>query len=102
MALTEMKFDTIRQWRSGQDEAFEELVSLLAKRDDIPAGAQFRRIDGRGGDGGAEAIWRFKDGSERAYQAKFFLSSAAIGWAQLDDSVSTVLRIHPSITRYVI
>ena len=64
-----MDYRRIRGMDSGQRLAFEELVCQLARREPPAADAEFRRIEGAGGDGGIEAYWLLSDGSEGGYQA---------------------------------
>jgi hypothetical protein len=70
-----MDYRRIRGMDSGQRLAFEELVCQLARREPPAADAEFRRIEGAGGDGGIEAYWLLSDGSEIGYQAKYYLKA---------------------------
>ncbi|WP_177336595.1 ATP-binding protein [Pseudomonas sp. Root562] len=97
-----MDYSRIRGMESGQRLAFEELICQLAHLDRPAAYAEFRRIEGAGGDGGIEAYWLLKDTSEIGYQAKYYLKSSEIDWANIDESVKQALTIHPSLTKYVI
>lgn len=82
---------------AGQRETFEELVCQIARRAAPAADAEFRRIHGAGGDGGVEAVWVLKNGDEVGYQAKYYITSAGIDWAAIDNSVETALATHPSL-----
>ena len=97
-----MDYRRIRGMDSGQRLAFEELVCQLARRESPAADAEFRRIEGAGGDGGIEAYWLLSDGSEIGYQAKYYLKAGDIDWANIDDSVKRALQSHPSLTKYVV
>ncbi|AQW70395.1 AAA family ATPase [Pseudomonas parafulva] len=97
-----MDYTRIRGMESGQRLAFEELICQLARRERPAADAEFRRIEGAGGDGGIEAYWLLDDGSEIGYQAKYYTKSREINWANIDDSVETALKAHPELTKYVI
>ncbi|EGH73062.1 hypothetical protein [Pseudomonas syringae] len=97
-----MDYRRIRGMDSGQRLAFEELVCQLARREPPAADAEFRRIEGAGGDGGIEAYWLLSDGSEIGYQAKYYLKAGDIDWANIDDSVKRALQSHPSLTTYVV
>ncbi|KAI3494620.1 hypothetical protein L1887_40657 [Cichorium endivia] len=97
-----MDYRRIRGMDSGQRLAFEELVCQLARREAPAADAEFRRIEGAGGDGGIEAYWLLSDGSEIGYQAKYYLKAGDIDWANIDDSVKRALQSHPSLTKYVV
>lgn len=97
-----MDYSRIRGMESGQRLAFEELICQLARRERPAADAEFRRIEGAGGDGGIEAYWLLNDGSEIGYQAKYYTKSRDISWANIDDSVVTALKTHPELTKYVV
>lgn len=97
-----MDYSRIRGMESGQRLAFEELICQLARRERPAANAEFRRIEGAGGDGGIEAYWLLDDGSEIGYQAKYYTKSRDISWANIDDSVATALKAHPELTKYVV
>ncbi|SEC47346.1 hypothetical protein SAMN05216205_2422 [Pseudomonas mohnii] len=97
-----MDYRRIRGKDSGQRLAFEELVCQLARREPPAADAEFRRIEGAGGDGGIEAYWLRSDGSKIGYQAKYYLKTGEIDWANIDDSVQRALQSHPSLTKYVV
>ncbi|WP_116817473.1 ATP-binding protein [Pseudomonas syringae] len=97
-----MDYRRIRGMDSGQRLAFEELVCQLARREPPAADAEFRRIEGAGGDGGIEAYWLLRDGSEVGFQAKYYLKAGDIDWANIDDSVKRALQSHPSLTKYVL
>lgn len=99
---TRMDYSRIRGMESGQRLAFEELICQLAHLERPTADAEFRRIEGAGGDGGIEAYWLLKDKSEIGYQAKYYLKSSNIDWANIDESVKQALSVHPSLTKYVI
>ena len=83
---------------AGQRETFEELVCQIARRVPPNGSSEFRRIHGAGGDGGVEAVWLLKNGEEVGYQAKFYVTSAGIDWAAIDNSVDTALSTHSAMT----
>lgn len=83
---------------AGQRETFEELVCQIARRVPPNGSSEFRRIHGAGGDGGVEAVWLLKNGEEVGYQAKYYVTSAGIDWAAIDNSVDTALSTHPAMT----
>ena len=64
----------------GQRDAFEEFTCQLARRDLTGEELDFRRVDGSGGDGGVEGYWLLKDGTKRAYQAKYWTRAGDIDW----------------------
>lgn len=91
----------LRTFQGSQQTAFEELCCQLARRDPVPAGARFTRKGAP--DAGVECYWLLPDGTEHAWQAKFFLSvPGSAQWQQLKDSFSTALKKHPRMTRYVV
>lgn len=95
-------FTKIHGFNKGQYHSFEELVCQLASREDFPDEAEFKRVEGSGGDGGVEAFWENSNGKETGYQAKFFCRPSKIKWNQLDESVQQALKTHPKLERYVI
>lgn len=97
-----MDYKRIRGMDSGQRLAFEELICQLARREQPATDAEFRRIEGAGGDGGIEAYWLLSDGSKIGYQAKYHLKAGDVDWANIDDSVKRALQAHPSLTKYVV
>ena len=74
----------------------------MARRDDFPKDSIYKRVDGAGGDGGVEAYWTKPNGKKTGYQAKFFLRSGDINWAQIDGSVTQALKTHPELERYIV
>ncbi len=89
----------IRTLNGAQSEGFEEFCSQLARRE-LPQGARFIR-KGKP-DAGIECYWTLPTSEEIAWQAKYFLSFEASQWAQLDNSVKTVLDKHPKLIRYYV
>jgi hypothetical protein len=101
--LTQIDFARIRSNVDGQRSSFEQLVCHLARIDCNGNGnGNVRRIDGRGGDGGVEALWTLPNGRKIGYQAKYYTHSKDIDWNNLDESVRTALKNHPQLERYVI
>lgn len=95
-------FTQIRSLSNGQRQSFEDLVCQLARRESVPNGSTFRRVEGAGGDGGVEAYWLLPDGKKIGYQAKFFTRAGEIDWGQIDESVKQALKTHPTLYKYVI
>ena len=100
--MATIDFAEIRGLKQGQRNSFEELVCQLARRDPPSGKAEFRRVDGSGGDGGVEAYWLLEDGGEHGYQAKYFTRSGDINWSQIDKSVSAALDQHPGLRSYTV
>ena len=98
--MTEIDFQRIRPLGGSKTYAFEEFCAHLARREEaVPEGSRFARLDGAGGDGGVECYWTLPDGSEWGWQSKLLFE---LDKAQIGGSVSTALRIHPKLTRYVV
>src|SRR5258707_13785695 len=95
-------FPSIRPWRNSRNDGFEELCCQLASLEAPSFGATFFRKEGAGGDAGVECYWLLEDGSEHAWQAKYFFELGNSQWVQLDDSVNTALTKHPKLVRYVV
>lgn len=83
-----------------QREAFEELCCQLANRT-VPKDASFMRLHGAGGDGGVECFADLPDGNRMGWQAKYVFDINSL-LRQTTDSLDTALKIHPTLTHYVI
>ena len=90
----------LRPLGNSQNTAFEELCCQLAACEPTPAGSKFIRKGVP--DAGIECFWQLPDGSEMAWQAKFFDKVEKAQWAQLDESVRTALNKHPRLTSYTV
>lgn len=95
-----LSFDQIRPTGDGNRLSFEELVCQLARRAPPKDAAEFRRVEGSGGDGGVEAYWILQNGKKIGYQAKYFLRTKDIDWSQIDKSVGQALATHPELIEY--
>ena len=97
-------FSSIKSFQSRRGDSFEEFVCQLARYEDFPERSHsvYKRVDGAGGDGGVEAYWTKPNGRKIGYQAKYFLRSGDINWAQIDNSVTQALKTHPELERYVV
>jgi hypothetical protein len=100
--MPDISFHHIRPLNGDKRYGFEEFICQLARRETAPEGAEFRRIDGAGGDGGVEAYWLLRDGTEQGYQAKYFRETKEIDWRQVDKSVKAALQQHRTLTHYTI
>lgn len=96
----DLNFRQIAPRLGGQHEAFEELCCQLARRY-LREGASFTRLHGAGGDGGVECFADLPDGARVGWQAKFVFDVNSL-IRQLDSSLDTALRIHPTLTRYIV
>jgi hypothetical protein len=93
-------FATIRAFAGSQQNAFEEFCCQIARRDQhVPAGSAFTRYHGAGGDGGVECVWELPSGEEWGWQAKYL---ERLKEAQIIESFTTALDVHPQLTRYTI
>jgi hypothetical protein len=86
------RFQTIRAWEGRQDRAFEELCFQL--RDRIPDGVELRKT--KAPDAGVEWYWRFPDGREEAWQAKFIFDSDTLLGA-MRESLDAVRDKRPAV-----
>lgn len=101
--MVELDFTRIRPFDGSKDGGFEELVCQLAHLNKPQQGKNFIRKDGAGGDGGVECYWILEDGSEHAWQAKYFTERLESSqWSQIDDSVRTAIAKHPRLTKYYV
>lgn len=89
----------IRPLNGGRDKGFEELCAQLA-RSENPPGARFIRKGTP--DAGVECYSVLADQSEWGWQSKYFDSSDASQWSQIDDSVRTAIEKHPKLRRYFV
>lgn len=95
-----INWDSIREHHGSKGDAFEELCCQLANRE-RPAGSTLVRKGTP--DAGVECYAVLEDGSEWAWQAKYFTSSpGASQWAQIDESVKAALAGHPGLVRYFV
>ena len=97
-----IKFSETRTLEGKQDKGFEELCvqllpSLIGERP-----VRIDRIEGRGGDGGVEAIALTASGQHVGLQSKFFAKLDATQWRQVDGSTKTAIEKHPELTRYIV
>ena len=96
-----INWHNIRSINGDQKEGFEEFVTQIARKENVPNKKKFIR-KGKP-DAGAECFWILEDDSEWVWQAKFFTSSfQKTQWQQIDKSVNTVLNKHNKISKYFI
>ena len=94
-----LDWTTIRPLNGSRSEGFEELCAQLA-RSESPSDAEFVRKGHP--DAGVECYWLLADGSEWAWQAKYFDTLGSAQWSQIDESVKTALDKHPNLVRYYV
>ena len=94
-------FHKINAFEKGQRDSFEDLLRVLAKKEPPAHDAEYQPIDGRGGDGGVEALWITADGKKIGYQAKYFWSFGDAQLRQMDKSVEQAIATHHELKKYV-
>lgn len=99
--MVNLDFNNIRPMNGSANDGFEEFVCQLARREKIPCTKEFVR-NGKP-DGGVECYKILEDGSEVAWQAKFFCKAFGDSqYQQIDGSVKEALSTHPNLRRYII
>ena len=96
----DINFEQIVPRCGSQRKAFEELCCQLANRT-VPKDSSFMRLHGAGGDGGVECFADLPDGNRMGWQAKYVFDINSL-LRQAADSLDTALKIHPTLTHYVI
>lgn len=97
-----IKFSEIRGLDGKQDKGFEELCVQLLHELCGEKILRLDRVEGRGGDGGVEAIAATESAQEIGLQSKFFSLLGASQWSQIDESVTTAIAKHPELSRYFV
>lgn len=101
--IDKSSFRTIRAFNGSQQNGFEELICQLAHLAPPPGAKSFIRKEGSGGDAGVECYWILQDGTEHAWQAKYFLDSfGPQEWRQIEESVQTAIKKHPNLRKYYV
>ena len=100
MGVGDCRFEHIAPRCGRQREAFEELCCQLASRT-LPPDVDYTRLHGAGGDGGVECFADLPDGGRVGWQAKYLFDITPL-ITQTTQSLTTALRIHPTLTRYVV
>lgn len=98
----DIHFLDIRSLDGKQSQGFEELCVQLLSWLVAEAIERVVRVDGRGGDGGVEAIAHTVSGQCVGLQSKFFSDLDRAQWTQVDKSVKTAIDKHPELTRYLV
>jgi len=99
--LATIDFTRIRSTPKSRNDSFEALAVQLFRGSFRPlAGSTFISLRGDGGDGGVEAYYRKPDGSVAGVQAKYFFQLGSSELGQIDDSLTTALQNHPSLSDY--
>ncbi|MBM6616639.1 NACHT domain-containing protein [Bacillus suaedaesalsae] len=101
--MLELDFSKIRSFDGSKDNGFEELICQLAHLKRPGNANYFVRKEGAGGDAGVECYWKLHDGTEHAWQAKYFPDRMEEDqWNQISKSVKTALEKHPHLTKYYV
>jgi len=96
-----ISWENLRPLNNSQFEAFEKLCCQLAQYEKVPPNSLF--IPKGDPDGGVECYWKFPNGKEWGWQAKFFRSPPTKSqWSQIDESVEKALEKHPELIKYII
>lgn len=94
-----LDWKSIRPLNGSRDKGFEELCAQLA-RTETPTEAQFERKGTP--DAGVECYAILSDGSEWAWQAKYFDTLGKSQWSQIDKSITVAIEKHPRLVRYFV
>lgn len=99
--MLNLDFNNVRPMNGSVKEGFEEFVCQLARKEELPCKKRYIR-NGKP-DGGVECYWILEDGSEVAWQAKYFCTAFDNSqYQQIDDSVKKALNAHPNLKKYII
>lgn len=98
----DIRFSDIRSLDGKQSQGFEELCVQLLPWLVIEPIERVIRVEGRGGDGGVEAIAVTGSGLYVGLQSKFFSGLGKPQWEQVDKSVKTAIAQHPELVRYLV
>jgi len=90
----------LRVGKFGIRESFEEFCCQLFRRAESKEHWKYRRISGRGGDGGVEAVWEKPDGDVWGLQAKYFFKLGPSEKTQMKESLDQALANYGSLTHY--
>lgn len=99
--MINLNFNNIRPLNGSANDGFEEFVCQLAHKEEISCKKTYVR-NGKP-DGGEECYWILEDGSEVAWQAKYFCKAFDNSqYQQIESSVKEALNSHPNLRRYII
>jgi len=86
---------------NSQNDAFEELLCQLAKKEPIANKKEFIKVGNP--DGGVECYVILNNDDEIGFQAKWFLSTPQdTQWNQIEKSFKTALEKHPNMIQYYV
>ena len=96
-----LNWNELRTRKGSQNFAFEGLCCQLASKINMPTGSVFTRNDTP--DDGVEGFWTLPDGSEHAWQAKFFQKRPEqTQWKEIEGSIKTALDKYKKLKKYFI
>jgi hypothetical protein len=99
--MSNFNWTNIISLNSSQNDAFEELLCQLAKKESFEHKKEFIKVGNP--DGGVECYVILENDDEIGFQAKWFLSTPQeTQWNQVEHSFKTALKIHPRMITYYI
>lgn len=99
--MSNFHWTNIISLNGSQNDAFEELLCQLAKKEDIQNKKKFIKVGNP--DGGVECYVVIDNGDEIGFQAKWFLSTPQnTQWDQIEHSFETALKTHPKMVTYYV
>ena len=99
--MSNIHWTNIISLNSSQNDAFEELLCQLAKKEDIQNKKKFIKVGNP--DGGVECYVILNNGDEIGFQAKWFLSTPQeTQWNQIEHSFERALQTHPKMVTYYV
>ena len=98
-SINNIDFRNISAFGGDRWKSFEEFCCQLARRT-VKEDSLFR-LRGEGGDGGVECFADIPDRGRVGWQAKYVFDIESL-LKQADKSLATALRVHPTLTKYVL
>jgi len=99
--MNNFNWTNIISLNNSQNDAFEELLCQLAKKEPIENKKEFIKVGNP--DGGVECYVILNNNEEIGFQAKWFLSTPQdTQWNQIEKSFKTALEKHPNMIQYYI
>ncbi len=99
-SVNKVDFRNISAFGGDRRKSFEEFCCQLARRT-VKEDSWFTRLRGAGGDGGVECVADIPDRGRVGWQAKYVFNIENL-LRQADKSLATALRVHPTLTKYVL
>lgn len=99
--MNNFNWTNIISLNNSQNDAFEELLCQLVKKEPIPNKKKFVKVGNP--DGGVECYVVLDNDKEIGFQAKWFLSTPQdTQWNQVEKSFKTALEKHPNMIQYYV